>query len=248
MSTLEVHRADGVVTATMNRPEVRNALDHRLFEELRALFTEVAERADDRVVILTGAGGAFSSGGDLNPPEPLGVDTLTAIRRYGATTQAIHDCPKPVIAAVQGVAAGAGASLAMACDLVVASDTARIGLLFVRRGLGLDCGASWLLPRLVGMHAALEIALLGEWVGADDALRLGLVNRVVPAAQVMDTATDLAGRLAALLPGALAAIKRSLWGAAQIDLATALEAEAHTQAARSADPEFLAALAAFRRD
>ena len=163
-AVLLVERSGGVVTATMNRPEVRNALDHRLFEALRVLFVEVAERPEDRVVVLTGAGGSFSSGGDLAPPESLGEDALTTMRRFGETTLALLECPKPVIAAVDGVAAGAGASLAFACDLVVASEPARFAVLFVRRGLALDCGASWSLPRLVGMHMAKELALLGDWV------------------------------------------------------------------------------------
>lgn len=247
MGVLLVEREDGIVTLTMNRPEVRNALDHRLFEALRAEFVAIAQNASDRVVVLTGAGGAFSSGGDLDPPEPLGIDTLSAMRRFGATTQAIHDCPKPVIAAVDGVAAGAGASLALACDLVVASERARFGMLFVRHGLGLDCGASWLLPRLAGMHVAMEIALLGEWVEADDALRLGLVNRVAPVEQLLPTAYAFAQRLAGFMPGAVTAIKRSLRDAAESSLADALEAEAQIQAARSADPEFRAAIEAFRR-
>jgi enoyl-CoA hydratase/carnithine racemase len=247
MDELLVERSGGVVTATMNRPAVRNALDQHLFEALRALFVEVGERPEDRVVVLTGAGGAFSSGGDLNPPKPTGADTLTTVRRFGETALAIHDCAKPVIAAVDGVAAGAGASLAFGCDLVLASATARFSLLFVRRGLSIDCGGSWLLPRLVGMHKAKEIALFGDWIDADEALRLGIVNRIFPAGELVAGAREWADRLAAQLPGALALIKRSLNRSYQLTMVEALEEEAHAQVTATSAPESRAALEAFRR-
>ena len=201
MAVLLVERSDGVVTATMNRPERRNALDAELFEALRALFVEVGERADDRVLVLTGAGGAFSSGGDLTPAAPSGDDARTVLRRFGRTAQALFDCPKPVIAAVDGVAAGAGMSLALGCDLIVASDRARFALLFVRRGLALDCGASWLAPRRVGPGRAAELALLGDWVDAVEAERIGLVNRVVAADDLAAAAHEWAARLAAARAG-----------------------------------------------
>ncbi len=238
MSVLLVERAGGVVTATMNRPERRNALDAELFEALRALFVEVGGRPEDGVVVLTGAGGAFSSGGDLSPAEPSGDDALTVLRRFGRTAQALHDCPKPVIAAVDGVAAGAGLSLALGCDLIVASDRARFALLFVRRGLALDCGASWLAPRRVGPGRAAELALLGEWVEAADAERIGLVNRMVPTDELAATAEEWAARLAAHAPVAVSSIKRSLRASSDETFAEALEREARDQMACTADPDF----------
>lgn len=247
MAVLVVERSGGVVTATMNRPERRNALDADLFEALRVLFVEVAERDDDRVVVLTGAGDTFCSGGDLAPAEPSGDDVATVMRRYGRTAQALHDCPKPVIAAVDGVAVGAGLSLALGCDLVLASARARFSLLFVRHGLALDCGASWLLPRVVGPLAATELALLGDWVDADDALRMGLVNRVVPPDELAHAAQAWAEQIAARAPLAVTTITRSLRRSFELTMAEALEAEAVEQAACSADPAFRQMLEARRR-
>ena len=247
MAGLRVERSGGVVTATMDRPEKRNALDGPLFAALADMFTEAAGDDDTRVVVLAGAGGAFSSGGDLTPDEPSGDDVVTTMRRFGRTAQALHDLPKPVIAAVDGVAVGAGMSLALGCDLVVASDRARFALMFVRNGLGLDLGGSWLLPRRVGSLKANELALLGDWVDAREAERIGLVNRVVPADALHGATMEWAERLAASSPLALRTIKASLLRAADLTMADAIEAEARAQAECSASPEMRAALEARRR-
>ena len=237
---------DGVVTATMNRPDVRNALDAELFEALRTLFVEVGERPEDRVLVLTGAGGAFSSGGDLTPSEPSGDDTVTVMRRFGQTSIAQRECPKPIIAAVDGVAAGAGVSLVLGCDLVIAAESAAFSLLFVRHGLALDCGASWLLPRRVGPGKAAELALLGEWVDADEARRIGLVNKVVATEALGAAAQAWATRLAGQTALSVTTIKASLRRAHDVDFAAAIEAEAVDQAACSASPEFRQMLEARR--
>jgi len=247
MSVLLIERAAGVVTATMNRPERRNALDGELFEGLRAVFSEVAERDEDRVVVLTGAGGAFSSGGDLAPANPSGHDTHTVLSRFHQAAQALHDCPKPVIAAVDGVAAGAGVSLALGCDLVVATERARFALVFVRRGLALDCGASWLAPRRVGPGKAAELALLGDWVDAAEAERIGLVNRVVPVEELTAAASDWAARLAEHSVEAVTRIKRGLRASLAETFAEALDREAHDQVACAEDPDFRARIASFRK-
>jgi len=244
MAVLLVERSDGVVTATMNRTERRNALDADLFEALRALFVEVGERADDRALVLTGAGGAFSSGGDLTPAAPSGDDARTVLRRFGRTAQALFDCPKPVIAAVDGVAAGAGMSLALGCDLIVASDRARFALLFVRRGLALDCGASWLAPRRVGPGRAAELALLGDWVDAVEAERIGLVNRVVPADDLAAAAHEWAARLAEHAPIAIGLIKRSMRASLTETFDEALEREADDQMSCTSDPDFRSRISA----
>lgn len=238
MTVLVVERSGGVVTATMNRPERRNALDADLFEALRALFIEVGERDDDRVVVLTGAGGTFSSGGDLAPANPSTDDVATVMRRFGRTALALHECPKPVIAAVDGPAVGAGVSLALGCDLVVASERARFSLLFVRHGLGLDTGASWLLPRRVGPGKAAELALLGDWVGAEEAARIGLVNKVVPTDELMTATRAWADQLAGQSALAVATVKASLRQAPDISLAEAIEREATDQAACSSSDDF----------
>jgi enoyl-CoA hydratase/carnithine racemase len=247
MSGLRLERAGGVLSATLDRPAKRNALDGPLFAALRDAFAEAS--ADDavRVVVLTGAGGAFSSGGDLAPDEPSSDDVTTTMRRFGRCALALHECEKPVIAAVDGVAAGAGMSLVLGCDLVVASDRARFALLFVHHGLGLDLGASWLLPRRVGRLKANELALLGDWIDAAEAERVGIVNRVVGAGELASSARAWAERLAAASPLAVRTIRGAMARAEGLTLAEALEEEAVAQAACSASPELRAALEARRR-
>ena len=254
---LTVDRSDGVVTVTIDRPAVRNALDTTAFRELRALITEVAERAEDRVLVVTGAGGTFCSGGDLSParrpagetpPPAPGTDaSLTMMRQViGETALALHRCPKPVIAAVDGTAAGAGAALAFGCDLVFASTAARFGLVFVRRGLSLDLGASWLLPRLVGPAKAKELAFYGDWIDAAEAHRLGLVNDVVEPDALASTVRERAVTLARRPTLAVQLIKQSLNRSWQLSLADAVEEEAMAQVLCSSSPEFAEAMAAFR--
>lgn len=257
MTSLVIDRRDGVVTATINRPAVRNALDSAAFLELRSLIEEVSGRPEDRVLVITGAGGTFCAGGDLSPalredggasrrpPGPEG--TLTMVRQVvGGAALALHQCAKPVIAAVDGTAAGAGVPLAFGCDLVLASENARFGLAFVRRGLSLDFGASWLLPRLVGPAKAKELAFYGDWIDATEAHRLGLVNHVFPAGELAAGAQEWAARLASRPTLAVQLIKQSLNRSWQLSLADAIDEEAMAQALCSSSPEFLEALAAFR--
>ena len=154
METLIVERKDGVVTVTMNRPERKNAANGKMLTELRATFEEVEDNPDDRVMVLTGAGGAFCSGADLSDPSGPATDPtrsgLSRMRRLGDVALALHHISKPTIAKVDGFAVGAGLSLALGCDLIVCSDRAKLSMIFAKRGLALDNGASWLLPRLVG--------------------------------------------------------------------------------------------------
>lgn len=253
MQTLLLERSGAVVTVTLNRPAVRNALDQATFDALRAALDDVARNPADRVVVITGAGGTFCSGGDLTPapadtaaPEPVPMTTLKMLRdTVGATAMALHRFPKPVIAAVEGVAAGAGACLALGCDLVLASETARFSFLFVRRGLSLDFGGSWLLPRLVGLQRAKELAFFGDWVDAAEAAQLGLVNKVLPAAEFSTGVRSWAERLAAQSPAAMTLIKQSLNRAMEIPMNAAVEEEAMAQAVCAASPEFVEILAAF---
>lgn len=247
MDGLRVERADGVVTITFDRPEKKNAIDGWMFDALRDVLTEVASNADDRVVVLTGAGGAFSSGGDLNPARPSDEDTVTMMRRIGGAALALHECPKPVLASVDGVAVGAGLSLVLGCDLVLASERARFSMLFVRNGLALDMGGSWLLPRRLGWNRANELALLGEWVDAPEAERVGIVNRVVPVEDLGSVTDDWARRLAASSPTAVQSIKRLLARAEGNTLAASLEEEALAQATCAQSPELRAAIEARRR-
>ena len=222
-------RADGVVTITLNRPERKNAITGEMWAALRGIFSEVAERPEDRVLVITGAGGAFCSGADLSAIGDISAGGLNRMRTVGAAAQALHDLPKPTIAKVSGVAAGAGANLALGCDLIVASDEARFSEIFSARGLSLDFGGSWLLPRLVGLHRAKELAFFADILSAKEAQDFGLVNRVVPSADLDGFVDEWARRLAAGPPIALSMTKRMLNNSFTSTLAESLEAEAVSQ-------------------
>ena len=252
MDEITVERSEGVVTLTLDRPERRNALSVPMWEELARQLAEVQARTEDRVLILTGAGGVFCAGGDLGGASPeteeqasssggLVVLEATVI----AVALALHRLSKPTLAAVDGTAAGAGANLALGCDLVLASQRARFGQVFIRRALPIDTGGTWLLPRLVGMQKAKELAFFGDWIEAAEAERIGLVNRVVPEAELAATARDWAARLAAQSAPALALIKRGLDAAYETSLAQALDAEAVALLLCSATPEAAEALRSF---
>jgi 2-(1,2-epoxy-1,2-dihydrophenyl)acetyl-CoA isomerase len=237
----------GVATIALNRPAALNALTIPMKERLLAALDEAGRDPAVRAVVLTGSGRAFCAGQDLRErlaPDPPSFDDELRLR-YNPIVRAIRDLPQPVIAAVNGVAAGAGASLAFACDLRIAAEEASFVLAFGRIGLVPDTGATWTLPRLVGAARAAEIALLGEVVSAADAVRIGLVSRVVPASDLAAEAAAMAGRLAGLAPGATTATKRLLAGAFDLKLDEALEAEAEAQAAAGSHPDHAEGLAAF---
>ena len=247
METLLVDRSDGIVTVTMNRPEKKNAVNGTMFDELGQIFTEVAERADDRVLVLTGAGGAFCSGadltqdrGDAEPPHQL-----VNMRHISTIVLALHRLPKPSIAKVTGVAAGIGANFAFGCDLIVASDEARFSEIFARRGLTIDGGGSWLLPRLVGLHRAKELALLADIISAKEAQDMGLVNRVIPAGDIDRFVDDWAHRLAAGPPLALSMTKTLLNHSLMVSMDQALEDEGRCQTVNFGTQDTAEAMAAF---
>ena len=159
--SLRVDRADGVVTITLDRPAKKNAINGAMWNELSAVVAEIARNSADRVVVITGAGGEFCSGADLSASRRRARSiTLARLRRVGDLCLAIARLPQPTIAKVRGVAVGAGLNLALVCDLVVAAEGSRFSEIFAKRGLSLDFGGSWILPRLVGMHRAKELALL----------------------------------------------------------------------------------------
>jgi len=232
METIRVARDDqGVVTVTLDRPEKMNAINRRMWYELIDVFDEVADSRADRVLVITGAGDAFTSGADLTdddgdggPDRGVGA-SLHAMRLVGRCALRLHEVPKPTIAAVNGVAVGAGCNLALGCDLIVAADSARFSEIFARRGLSLDFGGSWVLPRLIGLHRAKELAFLAEILSAEEAERFGIVNRVVPAADLEKVVTDLAQRIAAQPPMQLSVIKRQLNQAFSVSMSEALEFE-----------------------
>jgi enoyl-CoA hydratase/carnithine racemase len=243
METLLIDRTDGVVTVTMNRPEKKNAVTSTMIEELLDVFGEVARQRDDRVLVLTGAGGAFSSGADLTQ-NPVN-DGLTSMRRVGDLALALHRLAKPTIAAVPGVAAGMGVNMALGCDLILAAQSARFSQIFAKRGMSIDGGGSWLLPRLVGLHKAKELALFGDLVSAADALAMGLVNRVVPDDELPALVSDWAGRLAAGPPIALSMTKTMLNNSFAVSMAQAVEDEARSQIVNAGTKDLGEAVAAF---
>jgi 2-(1,2-epoxy-1,2-dihydrophenyl)acetyl-CoA isomerase len=246
VKTLVLERAgDGVVHVTLNRPAKKNAIDGAMWDELLAVFEEVSASDADRVLVLTGAGDAFCSGADLADESGSGRHQLDQMRHFNAVGLALHQCPKPTLAKVNGIAAGAGLNLALGCDLVVASDRARFSEIFARRALSIDLGGSWLLPRLVGMHRAKELALLADVIDAREAERIGLVNRVVPHAELDALAADWAGRLAAGPPLALAMTKRLLSRAFESSFTDALDAESMAQSVNVATKDTREAFAAF---
>ncbi len=228
METLQVSRDDGVVTITLDRPAKKNAMNDQMWDELLATFRAIAGSSDDRAVIITGAAGEFCSGADLTGRSG-NRHQLAAMRHVGDVALALHRLPQPTIAKVRGVAVGAGCNLALGCDLVVAGETARFSEIFAKRGLSVDFGGSWLLPRRVGLHRAKELALLAEIIPASEAERIGLVNRVVADDELDAFVLDWATRLAAGPPIALAMTKRLLDNAMNVTLEEALDDEGLAQ-------------------
>ncbi|OGL18264.1 MAG: enoyl-CoA hydratase [Candidatus Rokubacteria bacterium RIFCSPLOWO2_12_FULL_71_19] len=246
METLLLDRTpNGVVTLTLNRPEKKNAINGPMWNELLAVFREVAASPTDRVLVIGGAGDAFCSGADLSAGPPVQGDLLTFMRHVAEVALALHHIPKPVIAKVNGVAAGGGCNLALGCDLIVASETARFSEIFSRRGLSVDVGGTWLLPRLIGMHRAKELAFFADVISAQEAAGMGLVNRVVPAAELDAFVRGWADRLAAGPPIALSMTKRLLTNAFSVTLDEALEHEAMAQSVNLATEDTGEAIKAF---
>ncbi|KRE34823.1 enoyl-CoA hydratase [Mycobacterium sp. Soil538] len=234
---------DGVRTLTLNRPERRNALDTRLWLELADALRRVKRDPDVRVVVLTGAGGAFSSGADIATGEKIHprhkLDRLTDV------ALALHELAVPTIAKVTGIAVGAGWNLALGCDLVVATPQSRFCQIFAKRGLSVDLGGSWLLPRMVGLQQAKRLVLLADMIDAQEAHALGLVTWVRPDDDIDVFVDDLAGRLAAGPPFALAQSKALLNDGATATLPQALANEARAQPGNFATADAGEAYAAF---
>ena len=227
---------DGVATVTFSRPDKLNALTFDVYADLRDLLGELPHRGDARVLVLTGEGRGFCSGGDVE--EIIGElqkmsagELLDFTRMSGAVVKAMRDCPLPIIAAVNGVAAGAGSVLALASDFRLMAQSAKLSYILTRVGLaGADMGAAYLLPRLVGLGPATELLLLGEEVSADRALELGLATRVVDAHSLPTAANDLARRLADGPALAYATTKILLTRETDMGLHDAIEMEALAQA------------------
>lgn len=238
---------EGVLTLTLNRPDALNSFIVEMKEELLAALKDAGRDKSIRVLILTGAGRAFSAGQDLKERQSVGVADLgTELRiRYNPIILAMRRLEKPIIGAVNGVAAGAGISVALACDIVIASESASFMEAFGRVGLVPDTGSSWFLPRLVGYARAAEMVFTAGPVDAQTAERIGLVNRAVPAHQLMDEARSLATTLAAASPRALALAKRGLNRALASGLEESLEYEAQLQSIAGRSKDHAEGVAAF---
>jgi 2-(1,2-epoxy-1,2-dihydrophenyl)acetyl-CoA isomerase len=246
-TTLRFDVAEAIATITLDRPEALNALTVPMKTELLAAFGVIARDRAVRAVVLTGAGRAFCAGQDLKERlEPGAAPLEVEVReRYNPIIAAMRGLDRPIVGAINGVAAGAGASVAFACDIRLAAEGASFILGFARIGLVPDSGATWFLPRLVGPAKAAELALLGDSLSAADAERFGLVARVVRADALAGEARAVAARLAALPPRALALTKRALERSWSVDLDAALEDEAYRQGIAGATQDHAEGLAAF---
>ncbi len=246
-TTIQVDVAEAIATVTLNRPDVLNALTVAMKTELLEALRAIGRDRSVRAVVLTGAGRAFCAGQDLKERlEPDAAPLAVELReRYNPIIRAMRGLDQPIVGAINGVAAGAGASLAFACDIRLAAETASFVLAFGRIGLVPDSGATWLLPRLVGPSKAAELALLGSTLSAADAERFGLVAQVVADEALASEARATAARLAELAPQALAHTKRALERSWSVGLDDALEDEAYRQGIAGATHDHAEGLAAF---
>lgn len=249
MDEVLVTQADGIATVTLNRPAVKNAATPEMWAHLGNLYRDLGRDDSVRVVVVTGANDEFCSGADVSGMASRGdsdrVHTLQAMRTVGECCEALYDMPKVTIARVPGVAAGAGMNMALCCDFVVASDRARFSEIFARRGLTVDFGGSYLLPRIVGMQRAKELVLLADIISAAEADRIGLVNRVVPHDELDAVVVDLAARAAAGPPRQLAMSKALLNKSFTSTLAEALEQEGLAQSFNFTTKDTAEAMQAF---
>ncbi|OYD07377.1 enoyl-CoA hydratase-related protein [Paludifilum halophilum] len=247
-NTVVYSKESGVGVVTLNRPQVYNAFDQVMNRELLTILREAGKDEAVRAVVITGAGKAFCSGQDLNDRDP-NIDRMAlgdSVReRYNPVVQAITEMEKPVIASVNGVAAGAGCSLALACDLRIISDRAKFVEAFVRIGLVPDSGSSYFLPRLVGFGRAMDLALSGRDIEAEEAVQIGLANRLVAHDRLEEETRNWAQQLAQGPTKTMGLIKRSLYQAVDSRLADALEYEAQMQEIAGKTADFREGVQAF---
>jgi len=209
-----------------------NALDMNILEELIAVLADLASEDECRVVVLTGEGKAFCAGGDFDLPlfnSSSSVEVYEDMERFGDLILAMRNLPKPIIAAVNGAAVGAGMNVALACDIIVCGENAKFGEVFSRIGIHPDCGGTYFLPRLVGPYKACELMFTGDILSSREALDLGIVNKVVEPNKLMDEVNKLAERIAQGSPVALSLTKRSIYKGIENDLASQLRLESLNQ-------------------
>ncbi|WP_280303801.1 enoyl-CoA hydratase/isomerase family protein [Nocardia abscessus] len=246
-SPLLIEDVGAVRTLTFNRPHRKNAITMAMWAALRDTLHDATYNRNIRALVLTGAGDAFCSGADIS--DAAGVDEFPDpsrdMRAINEAVLRLHDLQVPTIAKVRGVAAGAGWNLALGCDLVIATPEARFCQIFSRRALSLDCGGSWLLPKLVGLQQAKRLALLAEMIDAQEAHSLGLVTWIKPGDDIDTFVSDLAARLAAGPPTALAQTKALLNDGTDHTMREALASEARAQTINLSGRDVLEAFAAF---
>lgn len=237
-----------IATVRLNRPNALNSFNGMMVKELTAILSGLATDSAVRVIILTGGGRAFCAGGDLNHLEAVAgtPEAEKFVAQVGNLVALIVDMPKPVIAMVNGVAAGAGFNLALACDFVIAAESAKFAQSFVKVGLVPDCGGMYLLPRLAGLNKAKELMFTGDVIDANSALNLGLVNKVVDLGQLEQQVNELAGKLSLAAPLAIGLMKRALNCSDGLSLAQTLAMEARLQGQSLATADYLEGVAAFK--
>ncbi|GAB4410193.1 MAG: 2-(1,2-epoxy-1,2-dihydrophenyl)acetyl-CoA isomerase PaaG [Bacteroidia bacterium] len=244
--TLLLDEQGPIATLTLNRPDRYNAFDETMSRELIEALRYCNKTPGIRTIVITGAGKAFCSGQDLKDvqgvPRSLGESVE---RRYNPMVRLVRETEKPFVCKLNGVAAGAGASLALACDFVIASEAASMVWAFANIGLVLDSGSSWFLPRLAGHRKAFELAVLGERISAGQALEFGLINRVVPAEALDDTTAELAERLAAAPTRAIGLIKRMLNRSFESSLDQMLDMERDCQEVAGRSGDYIEGVMAF---
>ena len=231
--TIMITKEDGIATITLSRPEVMNAVNEEMLKELVEATREVGDDEAVKAVILTGAGRAFCAGGDLEAPMykiTNSAEMRGLVAEFGKIPLNLRNMPKPVIAAVNGAAVGAGLGFALAADIIIASERARFGHVYRNIGIMSDCGAIYFLPRLIGVSKACEIIFTGKIIDAREAERIGLVNQVVPADQLEAVTKELALKLAKGPSVAIGLAKISIYQGLGMDLPTAIEWEARAHA------------------
>jgi len=255
--TVILEKEDMLATITLNRPDKNNAFDEPMMAEIDDAINDVAQDRNVRVVIITGAGKAFCAGGDVSYLQTLMEDRAhiartvigDVVRRSGTMPTVvlkIRQMMKPVIAAVNGMAAGGGIGLALACDMRIASDKARFSTVFIKRGVIPDCAATYNLPRLVGMAKACELALMGNVISAAEAERIGLVNKVVPHDDLVKATREFAGEIAKNPPIAVGLAKAALYkGMLEPDIGSQMDYEAYIQNALMATEDFAEGINSF---
>lgn len=248
MSWLRVESEDRIRWVTIDRPERKNAIPGDGWPELGDVFVDF-EKSDDRVLVLTGAGGDFCSGADVSPERFSGdLSTAAAHRRMKTVERAataLHRTTKPTIAAVDGVAVGAGMNMALGCDVVIASDRARFSEIFVRRGLTVDFGGTWLLPRIVGLQRAKELALSGRIVDAEEAVQLGIALESVPASALPARARELGESFLAGAPIGQMFAKQGLNASFESSFSESISWEGQSQAIAMGTEDVIEGVSAF---